>query len=180
MYIAGYISHHMKKIILTLIFLPFLVKAQTSIVRTLAGGSVSAYGGDGYAASTALLSLNTDIAIDTTGNLIFADYGNFRVRKVSTTGITLLVAGNGSTSCLGPGTGAPATSANVNRPIGVCTDQAGNVYFADNSNHVIRRVDAGGILQAFAGSCNIPGFSGDLAPATTARLNAPTDVATDI
>ncbi len=170
----------MKKIILTLIFLPFMVKAQTSIVRTLAGTSVPGYGGDGYPASVALLGMGMDIAIDTTGNLVFADYGNGRVRKIDVTGGMSLYAGNGSISCLGPGVGSPATSANVNRPAGIASDRAGNIYFADNGSHIVRRVDAGGILQALAGACAIPGFSGDLGPAAVARLNTPSDVAVDM
>jgi streptogramin lyase len=66
-------------------------------------------------------------------------------------------------------------------------DAQGNVYIADASNNVIRRVDARtGIITTVAGDFaadkandGLGGFSGDGGPATSAQLNDPQGVAVD-
>jgi len=74
------------------------------------------------------------------------------------------------------GDGGPATSALCSFPVKVAADGAGNIYFADNANHVIRKVDAAGIITTIAGN-GTPGYSGDGGPATSANLNGPWGVA---
>ena len=69
------------------------------------------------------------------------------------------VAGDGSPGFYGDG--MPATSAELQMPLGVAVDGAGNVYIADSDNFRIRKVDAAtGIITTFAGN-GIQGFSGD-------------------
>ncbi len=43
------------------------------------------------------------MAVDATGNLFIADYGNNRIRKVDTNGIITTVAGNGTKGYSGDG-----------------------------------------------------------------------------
>ena len=70
-------------------------------------------------------------------------------------------------------------SAGLSSPFGVAVDSSGNLYIADFGNYVIRKVTAAtGIISTVAGN-NTPGYSGDGAAATSARLNLPTDVAVD-
>ena len=58
-------------------------------------------------------------------------------------------------------------------------DAAGNLYVADTHNHRIRRVAAQtGVITTIAGTGQA-GFSGDSGPASVARLNSPTALATD-
>jgi uncharacterized protein (TIGR03437 family) len=84
-------------------------------------------------------------------------------------------AGNNIGGYLGD-TGA-ATSAQLNNPLGVTLDSAGNLYFADSSNHRVRKV-AGGIISTVAGN-GTAGFLGDTTAATSAELNLPSGVAVD-
>ncbi len=61
-------------------------------------------------------------------------------------------------------------------------DAAGNLYFADTSNALIRKIDLQGTVHRFAGVAPIDGvaqrgFTGDEGPATSAQLNNPVDLA---
>ncbi len=61
---------------------------------------------------------------------------------------------------------------------GFTVDGAGNIYFADESNDVIRKVTPSGSISIVVGTGE-PGFSGDGGPATSAQLFRPVDVAAD-
>src|SRR5436309_3956644 len=52
--------------------------------------------------------ISRGVAVDGAGNLFFVDFGNARIRKVSSSGIITTVAGGGSAF---PGDGGPASSA---------------------------------------------------------------------
>ncbi len=82
-------------------------------------------------------------------------------------------AGNGSVGYQGDN--GPATAAEVDKVVGLAADAAGNIYLADQTNHVVRRVDTSGIITTFAGA-GAAGFSGDTGLATHARLNGPQGV----
>jgi trimeric autotransporter adhesin len=52
------------------------------IITTVAGNGVSGFSGDGGPATNAAISLTTGISFDSAGNLLIADLGNYRARKV--------------------------------------------------------------------------------------------------
>ena len=129
------------------------------------------------------------MALDSAGNLFIVDVSNGRIRKVDTSGIITTVAGNGSLFGFS-GDEGPATSASLNRPIGVALDSTGNLFIGDQSNNRIRKVDTLGIITTVAGNGIPTGFFdgeggdpaddlGDGGPATSARLFHPTGVALD-
>ncbi len=154
------------------------IAASTGVITTVAGTGNWGYWGDGGPATAAGLSYDTNVAIDSAGNLYIADRYNMRVRKVSAaTGIITTIAGNGTAGYTG--NGGPATSAELNWPFGVAVDALGNVYIADLSNNVIRKVNAStGNISTVAGN-GTAGYSGDGGAATSAKLNGPYDVAVD-
>ena len=84
--------------------------------------------------------------------------------------IIYTTAGNGRYSYSGDG--GPASMAQLFSPTGIKFDGAGNFYVVDDSNNVVRRIDAGGIIHEFAGTGN-PGYLGDGAAATAASINYP-------
>jgi large repetitive protein len=93
-----------------------------------------------------------------------------------TPGMTSTVAGNGTNGY--GGDGGPATSAQLNFPMGVARDSAGNFYIADFSNSAVRKVAVDGTITTFAGNETF-GYSGDGGPATSAQLSFPSSVALD-
>jgi len=77
------------------------------------------------------------------------------------------------------GDGGPATLAQVDNPYDLVEDSAGNIYFSDEYNHMVRKVTAGtGIISVVAGN-GYAGDSGDGGAATSAELNYPASLALD-
>ncbi len=105
------------------------------VMTTTAGTGTAGYGGDGGAATAALLNNPWGMAVDDSGSLYIADSDNNRIRKVDAAGVITTVAGGGSS--LGDG-GAPA-EAQLNQPTDVAVDGAGNLYIADAVNERVRK-----------------------------------------
>ena len=97
------------------------------------------FSGDNGPATSAELYLPADVAVDSAGNLYFADFVNNRIRKVSN-GVITTIAGGGATF----GDNGPGTSAQLSLPLGVAVDSAGNVYIADSENNRIRLLTPSG------------------------------------
>jgi hypothetical protein len=146
------------------------------IITTVAGNGTSGYSGDGGLATQAELAWPSGVAVDTSGNLFIADWGNNRMREVGTNGIITTVAGNGTNGYSGDG--GAATNAELSGPSGVAVDTSGNLFIADASTNVIREVGTDGIITTVAGN-GIAGFSGDGGLATEAELAYPAGVAVD-
>jgi uncharacterized protein (TIGR03437 family) len=149
-------------------------KVSTSgTITTIAGGG-AAIPGNGGPAILASLGSTRGVSVDREGNIYFADVG--RVRKVDTNGILTAVAGNGNSGFSGDG--GPATSGQVNNPMGTALDQAGNLVFADTQNLRLRRVTPAGIISTVAGNGRYK-FAGDGGPGTSASLFQPYSLALD-
>jgi sugar lactone lactonase YvrE len=144
------------------------------VITTVAGNGTQSFSGDNGPATSAQLHGPDGIAVDSIGNLYVADYSNHRIRKV-TSGVITTVAGNGTQGFSGDN--GPATSAQLNGPVGIAVDFTGNLYIADTYNHRIREV-SNGVIATVAGN-GTPGFSGDNGPATSAQLHGPVGVAVD-
>ena len=147
------------------------------MITTVAGSATGGFGGDAGPATAAQLLYPYGVTLDSAGNMFIADTNNHRVRKVTQgTGTITTVAGNGTAGYNGDG---PATGARLYFPTGVAVDSLGNLYIADQSNNLVRKVTpATGIISTVAGT-GVGGFLGEGGPATEARLNTPTGVAVD-
>jgi trimeric autotransporter adhesin len=150
------------------------------IISTVAGIGIGGYSGDGAAATAAELNWPEGTAVDDSGNIYIADQFNNVIRKVAAlTGTITTIAGNNA--LIGySGDGGPATAASLWHPADVGVDHNGNVYFVDEDNAIVRKVNpATGMITTIAGTPGMPGFSGDGGPATDAELHFPQGIAVD-
>ncbi len=138
-------------------------------ITTFAGTGTAGLSGDGAAPTAAALRSPTAMAFDPAGALLVCDTGNHRIRRIASGSITT-VAGNGIQGFAGDG--GPATSAELDTPLGVAAFAAGAFYIADAHNDRIRSVGLDGIIHTVAGT-GVRGFSGDGGPAMQARLALP-------
>jgi sugar lactone lactonase YvrE len=152
------------------------VNALSGVVETVAGNGSPAFGGDGGPAVDAGLTIS-DALEDAAGNIVFSDTDNNRIRRIDPDGVISTIAGTGVPAF--GGDAGPAAAASLNHPTGLALDDAGNLFFADFENNVIRRIDTAGIITTVAGVPGPPGFNGDGIPATSAMLANPTDVTVD-
>ena len=140
------------------------------VVTTLAGSSVAGFNnGTGLAAQ---FNGPWGIAVDTSGNVYVADQGNNMIRKITAAGVVTYLAGY-TTAGANNGNG---TAASFNGPSGVAVDSTGNVYVADYSNNMIRKITAGGDVTTLAGSTSAGSSNGN---GTAASFNSPAAVAVD-
>jgi hypothetical protein len=117
------------------------------VVTTLAGSGLSAFS-DGTGDDASFYQ-PYGVAVDLSGNIIVADGGNRRIRKITNPGgVVTTLAGSG-VAAFADGTGAAAS---FNSPEGVAVDLSNNVIVADRAIHRIRKItNPGGVVTTLAG-----------------------------
>jgi hypothetical protein len=157
-----------------------MVSAATGIITTIAGTGTSGFSGDGGMATSAKIYNPAGIAVDSSGDVYFADGANNVIRKVTVaTGVISTIAGKGNSAEGFFGDGGLATDASFRGPTGVALDSAGDVYVADSGNQRIRKITVlTGIIQTVVGN-GTPGYAGDGGTATQAALFAPHGITFD-
>jgi sugar lactone lactonase YvrE len=148
------------------------LELSSGMVTTVAGNCTFGFNGDNQPATNASLGGPQGVAADSSGNFYIADVGNQRIRKVDLNGIITTIAGNGSAGFSGDG--GQATAAEIWNPSQLGFDAGGNLYFVDQGNGRIRKIDTSGIITTVAGA----GFGGSAIPANgvpalSARFNQP-------
>ncbi|HEY6393674.1 MAG TPA: SBBP repeat-containing protein, partial [Bryobacteraceae bacterium] len=113
-------------------------KVAGGIITTFAGGGSNGLGDNGPAAS-AMVSPN-GLALDAAANLLIADTGNIRIRKVVQGTITTFAGGGNG------GDGGPATSASLFSPIAVAVDALGTTLIYENGIGRLRKVAVDGTI----------------------------------
>jgi gliding motility-associated-like protein len=139
LYVADRINNVIRKI------------TSAAVVTTFAGnGTPGAVDGSGTAAS---FFEPYGIACDTAGNVYVADTKNFKIRKITPSGIVTTVAGQGVFGT----TNGPVNTARFGYPVGVAVSPDGSIiYVADYNTHVIRQI-SGGTVTTVAGMIYVTG-----------------------
>ena len=133
--------------------------ARDGVITTFAGTGEAGFAGDGGPAVSAKLNYCAKVAVDAAGNVLIADTGNGRIRKVTADGmITTFADGVGGVT-------------------GIDVDASGNVFLVPFGHGVIR-ISPDGNRTAVAGSGQV-GFAGDGGLATEAALRETEGVAID-
>lgn len=139
-------------------------------VSTIMGTDIEDFPIDGALASEVALHHASDMEFDAAGNLYIAGDHVPLVFRVDAEQRVRWVAG--TTDYGYDGDGGPALAARLSTPFGVLPDAHGGVYISDVDAHVVRYVDAEGIISTVAGT-GTRGYSGDGGPATAAELGGP-------
>ncbi|MEO8403298.1 MAG: hypothetical protein ABI480_01835 [Chitinophagaceae bacterium] len=156
-YVADLVNYAIRKI------------TPTGVVTTFAGS------GRGYAdgpGNVAKFYNPGGLAIDAAGNIIVADGGNSRIRKITPAGVVSTIAGDGSFA-YADGTG---TAAKFFGPSAIDIDKNGNIIVCDYGNHRIRTISPAGVVTTIAGDGTLGYLDGQ---GTAAKFNFPTGVTVD-
>ncbi|WP_051269770.1 T9SS type A sorting domain-containing protein [Flavobacterium suncheonense] len=157
LYIADYSNHKIRMI------------TPAGMVSTYAGTFAGNVDGD---TATARFNGPTGVCLDSFGNVYVADYGNHKIRKISTSGTITTFAGNGTA---GAADGVSA-SATFYHPAIVAADSNNELFVTDQYNHKIRKISPEGVVTTYAGTGEV-GSNND--KAILATFNSPTGIVVD-
>jgi len=148
------------------------------VITTFAGTGTAGHTGDGGPAQSATLNKPYSVWCDPAGNIYINELGTNAswVRLIDTAGIIHTVSGIGTAGYNGDG---PAVGVELNTPHGAVTDGLGNVFIADETNDLVRKIDALGNLTTIAGQHGSAGVTGDGGVGTAAKVNLPYGMAID-
>jgi sugar lactone lactonase YvrE len=149
-----------------------------AVIGTVAGTGRPENNGHQGKASDVNMGDPFGVEIGPEGALYVTEVRNHRVWRIDRkSGEAKVVAGCGEKGYSGDG--GPATQARLNEPYEVRFDDAGNLYFVEMQNHLVRRVDAKtGVISTVAGTGEA-GFAGDGGPALAAKFRQPHSIALD-
>ncbi|MGH9369677.1 MAG: IPT/TIG domain-containing protein [Thermoanaerobaculia bacterium] len=120
------------------------IDGKTGIITTIAGTGQAGFSGDGGPATAARINVPSFLAARSDGTVYFIDHDNYRIRKISTSGIITTVAGTGVPG--ESGDGGPATSARFN--VGTSDFGAlavapnGDLFLLESAGGRLRKIDA--------------------------------------
>jgi sugar lactone lactonase YvrE len=125
---------------------------------------------------TTEIGISYGMAVAKNGDLFIGDGFGEILRYTPGSSQGTLFAGGGSYV----GDGLPAAAAVLRSPTGLAVDRTGNLFIADSSNLLVRRVDAqSGLISTFAGDGGYYDDGPDGQPATSVPAGEPVDLAFD-
>lgn len=133
-FVADHVNYRIRKI------------TSAGVVTTIAGNGTSGHQ-DGTG-SQAMFKRPAGIILDSHGDLLVADYDNFRIRKVTQAGVVTTIAGNGVAG-FKDGVGTDTMFRSVD---GLAIDSQDNLYIGDGDNHRVRKMTSAGVVTTFAGN----------------------------
>ena len=159
LYVADTNNHTLRKI------------TSGGVVTTLAGfpGSTGSADGSG---SVARFNFPRGITLDGSGNLYVADTNNHTIRKVTAAGFVQTFAGIPGVYGDNDGTGADAR---LYFPYSIAAGGSNDLFVADRSNHLIRKISDAAVVTTVAGFSRQNGSQGGAG--SDIRFDNPTGIA---
>jgi sugar lactone lactonase YvrE len=142
-------------------------------ISTIAGDGGTGYDGDNKPATEASLTKPTGLAVTRAGDVLIADQGDQRVRRVDPSGVIHTIAGNGLEATMGDG--GQASAASLSYPTSLLVDRSRRVLITEASR--VRSIERDGTINTVAGGGTSAPANGLLA--TSAALRSPTSMAID-
>lgn len=151
------------------------IEAGTHRVIRFTGNGSRGYRGEGASALDASYYFGSTLSFNHDDDLVIADFGNCRVRKVdhATNVVTTLALSGSAEEC------ATRNTRPGPFPSDPVADSAGNVYFIEGAMDVVKRIDAQTNQVTIVAGTGARGFAGDGEPATKALLSNPSGLAID-
>ncbi len=125
--------------------------ATDGTVSTVAGTSTGTFSAGSAPGLQTSLNLPRSVAVDSAGNVFFAEVNNEVVRRLGTDGTVSIIAGLGPSHFGLTGDGGPASQATLSFPSGVVIDGQGNLNIADTANFRVRRIK-GTVIDTIVGN----------------------------
>ena len=150
-------------------------------INTLAGVAGSAGNNaalQNVAGASARFNQPKGLAVDNSGNIYVADFGNNQIRIIRAGGKVGVLAGNGAQTAGLVDASLDPLQARFNNPVDVAVDNSGKVYVCDQGNNAIRLIDGGKVLTIAGGTS-----SGDAQNVRASKYipfcNAPSAISVD-
>jgi streptogramin lyase len=131
-------------------------------VSVVAGSG--AQGSDDGVGAAASFFYPFGIATDSAGSLYVSDLFSNTIRKITTANKAVSTFAGSPQGLAGDYANGSGDNARFNRPRGIATDRAGNVYVADQENQVIRKITPERHVTTLAGTAGQAGFKPGLLP----------------
>ncbi len=152
--------------------------SQPPSIKTIAGTGERGYAGDGQLAVNAKLNEPYGLTIGPDGLLYICETKNHVIRVVNEkTGKISTVVGTGKSGYRGDG--GTALKAELFEPYEIRFDHAGDMFFVEMRNNIVRKVDMKTKIISTVAGTGKKGFSGDNGLATKATLSRPHSIALD-
>lgn len=158
-YVADYRNHTIRRI------------TPEGVVSTYAGKAGS-YGHTNGSLTDARFYYPAGLVFDSAGNLFVSEPNNAAIRKITPAGVVSTFAGSSYGHQDGTGTGAK-----FGQIVSIAVDSTDNLYVADDSFHVIRKISPAAVVTTLAGS---PSSSGTAdGNGSSAQFKTPRGIAVD-
>ncbi len=165
----------------------FIIYPTSTCGSTLAAGASCTYLINFYPAAAGGISATLSVSDSATGSpqtIALSGVGEPAPEPEVQFTPTILsaIAGTGTApaNCVSPAEPGPALQTQLCGPTAVAVDSSGNIYIAEQSANVVKKLSTNGNVTTFAGVEGAAGsYGGDNGPATAANLNAPVGLAVD-
>ncbi|MCX6612243.1 MAG: hypothetical protein NTW74_15495 [Acidobacteria bacterium] len=138
---------------------------RSGLITTLAGDGLPGFSGDAGPGSRSRVNTPYGLTVTPTGDLIFADLGNARIRRISRNGQIETIVGGGTREIPAAGQFIPPKEVRLIAPRNVLASPSGSLFISDFGANRVLELRSDGSLTSL--------------PLTAVELNSPAGLALD-